>query len=834
MKNYRLIHETPNHFVLHNGIAHFHVAKKGIDEPTMDKIRALADGGEVKDTDLENPPEANLDDIYKAQPLPTPEPQSKRREIESEMPEPEGHAHGGKLTAEQRNNMPQKEFALPGGRYPINDANHARNALARVSQHGSPEEKARVLSKVASKYPGIEQSKAAGGKIEHDPKNLQGLKKSFDKFVDEEGREKYDEGGQVQSPPIDPDKAQSAQDSMRKAFGYDDGGQVQPPEKSTLEQVGDAIKNAFEGPSPTPAPTPEDREAQYEKTRAQNRSNMGYAGGGPVASNAVKDISHETQAQAIGRYAAGNPANLDKGGGVQNHFHFYQGGMPTMHSDKQPDAPPTPLDVETRTHMADGGQPSSVNVSAEDLDPNAVINPGYNAPTDLQKEIDAASQDQPAPSPEQSANNLAGAMGQSAPFQGQDQAAAASPAPGAGPVVAPQNQVSMAPKSLPPTPGQNVDLLSEFNKNLQGEQEAIRQGAVDTAQGFQAQNDILKKHLAQEEQSFQTYQQDQAQNTAQANELFKRVANNQIDPNRYWENKSTGGKIAAAIGLILGGASSGLTGRSNPALDIIQNSIREDIAAQRDNQTTNMNLYKMGLQKYKDRQAAEDYAQLHSNTIAQGMLQVAANKAAIPAAANNAKLAINQLGLQNIQLRTNLGMQQAALNAMNTPSPKGGIDLNKLNLLKQSGIIPKEDVPDLNKEAADYQKLSDTLDHTDDVFKQGRQNQTYTERALPGWTPTIRDQSKNYEAITNAWLGNITKETEGRVTPVDVDLMRSSLPKAGDSPEVFQTKLNSVKDMIRQKYAFPNLIQKRIISPNDSVAVPSATRKKRFNESPVK
>lgn len=60
-----------------------------------------------------------------------------------------------KLTTEQRNNMPQKEFALPNGRYPINDPNHARNALARVSEFGSPLEKALVRRAVASKYPSI-------------------------------------------------------------------------------------------------------------------------------------------------------------------------------------------------------------------------------------------------------------------------------------------------------------------------------------------------------------------------------------------------------------------------------------------------------------------------------------------------------------------------------------------------------------------------------------------------------------------------------------------------------------------------------------------------------
>lgn len=39
-----------------------------------------------------------------------------------------------KLTAAQRNALPDEAFALPGRRYPIPDATHARDALARASE----------------------------------------------------------------------------------------------------------------------------------------------------------------------------------------------------------------------------------------------------------------------------------------------------------------------------------------------------------------------------------------------------------------------------------------------------------------------------------------------------------------------------------------------------------------------------------------------------------------------------------------------------------------------------------------------------------------------------
>jgi hypothetical protein len=60
-----------------------------------------------------------------------------------------------KLTTKQREKIPTKGFALKGRRYPIQNEAHAKNALARVSQHGTSAEKAEVRRKVHGKYPGI-------------------------------------------------------------------------------------------------------------------------------------------------------------------------------------------------------------------------------------------------------------------------------------------------------------------------------------------------------------------------------------------------------------------------------------------------------------------------------------------------------------------------------------------------------------------------------------------------------------------------------------------------------------------------------------------------------
>jgi len=60
------------------------------------------------------------------------------------------------LTAAERDAIPDKDFALPGRRYPVHDREHAANALARVSENGSPKEKRLVRMMVKHRYPDME------------------------------------------------------------------------------------------------------------------------------------------------------------------------------------------------------------------------------------------------------------------------------------------------------------------------------------------------------------------------------------------------------------------------------------------------------------------------------------------------------------------------------------------------------------------------------------------------------------------------------------------------------------------------------------------------------
>lgn len=65
-------------------------------------------------------------------------------------------ANARRNTKAGRKRMSSKSFALPGKKkYRIDDRAHAKNALARVAQHGSPAEKKKVRSAVKRRFPSI-------------------------------------------------------------------------------------------------------------------------------------------------------------------------------------------------------------------------------------------------------------------------------------------------------------------------------------------------------------------------------------------------------------------------------------------------------------------------------------------------------------------------------------------------------------------------------------------------------------------------------------------------------------------------------------------------------
>lgn len=68
------------------------------------------------------------------------------------------------LSSTARKRLSKNEFVFPKERkYPIEDASHARNALARASQNLGPEGISKVKAAVKRRYPNIQVEGDAAG-----------------------------------------------------------------------------------------------------------------------------------------------------------------------------------------------------------------------------------------------------------------------------------------------------------------------------------------------------------------------------------------------------------------------------------------------------------------------------------------------------------------------------------------------------------------------------------------------------------------------------------------------------------------------------------------------
>lgn len=84
-----------------------------------------------------------------------------------------------KITSKERKDLPDSAFALPGRKYPIHDIAHARNALARVAQNGTPEEQEKVKAAVHKRYPELKPKEE---RMENESKSSDTIKELSEKI----------------------------------------------------------------------------------------------------------------------------------------------------------------------------------------------------------------------------------------------------------------------------------------------------------------------------------------------------------------------------------------------------------------------------------------------------------------------------------------------------------------------------------------------------------------------------------------------------------------------------------------------------------------------------
>lgn len=175
------------------------------------------------------------------------------------------------------------------------------------------------------------------------------------------------------------------------------------------------------------------------------------------------------------------------------------------------------------------------------------------------------------------------------------------------------------------------------------------------------------------------------------------AAAEQVDPDRWWNSKSTGGKILAGIGMVLGGAGGGLQGTGrNPALEVMNKAVDDDMAAQRhhiDNSwkaiATEHGLNTDAFNRELHRQTWEaDFRKGAFENIKLQLGQAAATTQS-ETVKNNAlnmiqTLSDEQSKIRNDQWKLGVQAQQAELNRMRALSKDADADVQKL--MEKDGV----------------------------------------------------------------------------------------------------------------------------------------------------
>lgn len=193
-------------------------------------------------------------------------------------------------------------------------------------------------------------------------------------------------------------------------------------------------------------------------------------------------------------------------------------------------------------------------------------------------------------------------------------------------------------------------LNAAFNRQEEAIQKSAALGQQRAAEetAFQIEQDkMLSKYDADKQRAEAERQAKTQEAVNKLSQIQEEYAGMKVDPNRYWANRSTNGKILTAISLIFGAAGSGTT---NQAATILQNAINQDLELQKlniDKKGNELNQQKGLLNEMRtqfgDVRAAEQATRAIMLDAAQRQMQIIGGKYRGPEQAAKLEQAMGQL-----------------------------------------------------------------------------------------------------------------------------------------------------------------------------------------------
>lgn len=276
-------------------------------------------------------------------------------------------------------------------------------------------------------------------------------------------------------------------------------------------------------------------------------------------------------------------------------------------------------------------------------------------------------------------------------------------------------------------------------------------------------------------------------------ELQEDINSFHVNPRRVIDNMSTGGKISSAIGLILGGMGSGLTGGPNLAAQFIQNMIDKDVESQKTELGKKENLLSDNYRQAQDIRTAYDTTRAQYLDIASAELKSQAASAQDPMAQARFLQAAGQLDGQAALIHQKNSIYQSAVGG---GGQQGQEPAKSLRLQQMAGVITPQQYEQGNKELAQAQEGEKLRKDLIGSF------QNLDKKVFAGeyFSPHER------ESALNAFAGRLAKVSEGRFNLEESKQQISALmPQKLDSETTRKNKLERLNSLIDEQVNTPTL-----------------------------
>lgn len=245
-----------------------------------------------------------------------------------------------------------------------------------------------------------------------------------------------------------------------------------------------------------------------------------------------------------------------------------------------------------------------------------------------------------------------------------------------------------------------------YDKSAENVSKQSVMGQADAAEMAQRTANLNKELDAQDTQMDEHRKQRLVKSQSaldNLNRMSEQLGEYKEDPNHYWNSKSTGEKILAGIGMILGGAGGGLarTGK-NPAMDVINQGIEKDIEAQRATYGAKKNsflaknsMYGQMVNHFKDEESAENATKVMMFDQVQRQIKQISMNSASEAIKLKAQQALNEIEAKKKQAQYDFVTRQYMLT-----TPHVGVGGSGGGLNDKAWAKLNEQTKDLEKDLA--------------------------------------------------------------------------------------------------------------------------------------